>query len=142
MRKSLQKLLKIDFVRFCIVGTSGFIINAVLLTILNKDLHSPFVTQLIAAEIALFSNFLFHHHWTYKANKTRKTISTLIIQFHATSWVAIVGSTFLVTIGILYLHLAPVVALAISSAVVLFWNFGWSKFVIWRKPISKEEDIV
>lgn len=139
MRENIQKLLRFDFVRFGIVGFSGFLINAALLTILNKDLHSPFVAQLIASEIALFSNFLFHHHWTYKASKTRKTISTLIMQFHLTSWAAVVGSALLVTAGIRYLHLAPLVALAISSGIAMFWNFGWSKFVIWRKHTHKDD---
>lgn len=128
----IRRLLRIDFVRFCIVGASGFVVNAVLLTLLNKDLHSPFVSQLIAGEIALFSNFMFHHHWTYKASKVRKTMSKLIVQFHMTSWIAIVGSAAMVTIGEKAFHLHPVVALAFSSGIALFWNFGWSKFVIWR----------
>lgn len=142
MRDNILKLLQFDLVRFGIVGVSGFLINAALLILLNKDLHSPFVAQLIASEIALFSNFMFHHHWTYKASKSRKTISKLIIQFHATSWVAIIGSALLVTAGIKYVHLPPIVALAVSSAIAMFWNFGWSKFVIWRKhePTETEEE--
>lgn len=133
MLDKLKRLLEIDFVRFCIVGVSGFLINAVLLTLINADLHSPFVAQLIAAEIALFSNFIFHHKWTYRANKVRKTVSTLIVQFHLTSWAAIIGSAVIVWAGVRFFHLHPLVALVISSATALFWNFAWSKFVIWRK---------
>jgi putative flippase GtrA len=132
MKNMPRRLIKIDFVRFCMVGSLGFVINAVLLTVLNKDLNSPFAAQMIASEVALLSSFMFHHHWTYRANKVRKTMTTLIIQFHATSWVAIVGSAVIVATGVDVLHLQPVAALAISSAVVLFWNFAWSKYVIWR----------
>jgi putative flippase GtrA len=128
----VKRLLQIDFVRFCIVGASGFIINAILLLLLKKDIHSTFVAQLIASEIALFSNFMFHHHWTYKASKVRKTMSKLIVQFHMTSWIAIVASAAIVTVGVHSFHLKPIVALAVSSVVALFWNFAWSKFVIWR----------
>lgn len=135
----LQRLLKIDFVRFCLVGTLGFGINAGLLLVLNKNLHSPFVAQLIASEIALFSNFIFHHKWTYRATAVRKTISKLIVEFHLTSWTAIIGSAVLVTVGIKYLHLPELVALAISSALALFWNFAWSRFVIWRKRPRAEQ---
>jgi putative flippase GtrA len=133
VRAKIQKLLKMDFVRFCIVGASGFVINAALLVLLNKDLKSPFVAQLIAGEIALFSNFMFHHRWTYKADYVRKTMTTLIVQFHATSWAAILGSAIIVTAGIKYFHLPEIVALAFSSTIALFWNFGWSRYVIWRK---------
>lgn len=133
VRDRLVGLLRISFVRFCIVGTLGFVINAVLLHILDKDLRSPFVAQLIASEIALFSNFLFHHHWTYKETKVRKTITTLIVQFHATSWAAIIGSAIIVTVGVKYLHLNELVALVFASALALFWNFGWSRYVIWHQ---------
>lgn len=129
----MRKLLKHDFVRFCIVGASGFVINLILLTLFYKILGSPlFVAQIIASEIALFSNFMFHHKWTYKENKVRKTITSLIVQFHLTSWIAVVGSAFLVTFGVHVLHLPYIIALALSAAIALFWNFAWSKFVIWR----------
>ena len=124
------------------VGALGFIINAALLSLLNKDLHSPFVAQLISSEIALFSNFMFHHKWTYRATAVRKKLSKLIIQFHVTSWVAILGSAILVTVGIKYLHMQPIVALAISSVLALFWNFAWSRFVIWRKRAPASEPAV
>ncbi len=96
-----EKLLKIDFVRFCIVGSLGFLINLALLTLLYQILGSPLVlAQFVASEVALFSNFMFHHRWTYKASNVRKTITKLIVQFHLTSWAAIVGSVILVTIGV------------------------------------------
>jgi putative flippase GtrA len=57
-RAKLLRLLKIDFVRFCIVGGTGFVINFILLVFLTKviGLHI-FIAQFIGAEIALFSNF-------------------------------------------------------------------------------------
>ncbi|MGH7158049.1 MAG: GtrA family protein [Candidatus Saccharimonadales bacterium] len=131
-------LLKQDFVRFCIVGFSGFLINLILLTILYKLIHSPLViAQLIAAETALFSNFMLHHHWTYKANKVGKEIGVLILQFHATSWVAIIGSTLMVTAAVEVFHINYFFGLVISSAAALLWNYAWSKYVIWRKRDAK-----
>lgn len=127
------KLIKIDFVRFCIVGASGFFINLGLLTVLYGQLGAPlFVAQLISAEVALFSNFILHHNWTYKSKNVTKSVPNLLTQFHATSWAAIVGSAVMVTVGVRYLELNYFVALVISSAVALAWNFFWTKFVIWR----------
>jgi dolichol-phosphate mannosyltransferase len=139
----MRGLLKIDFVRFCIVGVSGFLINLVLLTLFYKVFHSPlFVAQILAAEVALFSNFIFHHHWTYKASKVRKTISKLIVQFHVTSWMAIIGSALLVSMGVHVFDLSYFMALVLASGTALFWNFAWSKFVIWRRhsdPVDHSE---
>ncbi len=135
----MQKILKIDFVRFCIVGTLGFVINFVILTLLYRKFHSPlFISQLIAAEIALFSNFMFHHHWTYKASKVRKTMTRLIVQFHLTSWVAVIGSAAIVSGGVHILHLHYAASLVLASGLAMVWNYGWSKFVIWRKHTPHE----
>ncbi len=130
----LRHLLKIDFVRFCIVGGTGFVINFIILTVLIRAFNAPvYVAQFIGAEIALFSNFILHHHWTYKGHGVQKSIPSLIAQFHASSWPAIVGSTIMVTAFEKLLHFNELLALATSSAIALVWNFGWTRYVIWRK---------
>lgn len=137
----MKKLLKRDYVRFCIVGGLGFTINFVLITILYKLLHMPlFFAQLIAGEIALFNNFILHHNWTYKGHNVKKTIPTLLWQFHATSWMAVLGIAFLVSGGVQYLHLNYVVALFIGAVGGLIWNFFWTKFIIWHHEHSVVEE--
>lgn len=132
-RTSIVKLLKIDFIRFCVVGGTGFVINFSLLVFLQALLGLPiFLAQLISAEVALFSNFMLHHHWTYKNNKVEKSFYKLLVQFHSVAWPAIVGSAGMVSIGKHFFHLGNFVALVVSSTIVLLWNFVWSKFVIWR----------
>lgn len=126
-------LLKLEFVRFCIVGVTGFVINFIILTSLHKALHLEiFIAQLIGAEVALASNFTLHHHWTYKTHHVEKSVPMLILQFHASSWPAIVGSALMVTAGEKLLHLDNLAALGLSSVIALLWNFVWSKYVIWR----------
>jgi putative flippase GtrA len=138
-RAKLLRLLKIDFVRFCIVGGTGFVINFILLVFLTKviGLHI-FIAQFIGAEIALFSNFILHHNWTYKHHKVEKQTRQLLVQFHLTSWPAILGSASMVTISEKVLHFDNFSALATSSAIALIWNFVWSKYVIWRRITVRE----
>ena len=133
MIEKYQSATKSSFVRFCIVGASGFLINAVLLVFFNKYLKIDiFLSQAFSAEIALFSNFILHHNWTYKSHNVVKTKKNLLVEFHATSWPAILGSSALVTFGVKTVHLDRLVALAISSVLVLFWNYSWTKYVIWK----------
>lgn len=135
----LARLLRVDFIRFCIVGGTGFVINFVLLIVLHKLFKLPvFLAQLFAAEVALFSNFMLHHHWTYKEHKVEKSMPKLIIQFHATTWPAIIGSALMVTAGEKILKLDSLTALALSSIIALLWNFTWSKYVVWRKVTRAE----
>ncbi len=138
-RSKVAQLLRIDFIRFCMVGGSGFVINFVILTLLHKFGHAPvFIAQLVGAEFALFSNFLLHHNWTYRNKKINKSIPSLLAQFHASSWPAILGSAVMVDAGVRFLHLNNLAALVVSSLIALMWNFGWSKFVIWKNVTDKQ----
>jgi dolichol-phosphate mannosyltransferase len=129
----MKQVLDIDFIRFCMVGTTGFVINFIILTLLYKVIGLPiFVAQLLASEIALFSNFLLHNYWTYKRRRVSKNLTSLLWQFHVTSWVAIMGSAILVSVGVKVLNLDYLVALILSSSIALTWNFLWTKLVIWR----------
>lgn len=129
----IKDLHKVDFVRFCIVGTLGFLINFVLLTLLYKGLHiNVFVAQLISSEIALFNNFILHHNYTYK-DRSNKSIKELLVQFHVSSWTAILGSAAIVALGVRVAHMHYFSALVIASAAGLLWNFAWTKLVIWRR---------
>jgi dolichol-phosphate mannosyltransferase len=130
----MEKVIKHHFVRFCLVGALGFAINYVLLTLFYKELGWPlFLAQLLAGEIALFNNFMFHHHWTYKGHGKENRLVSLLVQFHATSWVAVVGTALVVSFCVHYLHLHYFPALVIGGILALIWNFIWSKYVIWRK---------
>jgi dolichol-phosphate mannosyltransferase len=139
VRSKLARVLKIDFVRFCIVGGTGFVINSVILIVLTHFFNiNILIAQLVGAEVALFSNFILHHNWTYKENKVHKSMKSLILQFHATTWPAIVGSALMVSAGVSLLHMNKLEALVISSVVALAWNYSWSKYVIWRDVTEKE----
>lgn len=130
----MKKLFRFDFVRFCLVGSTGFLINFALLTALYKWLSVPlFVAQLIASEISLFSNFMLHSRWTYARKNVKKSFPQLLWQFHASSWTAIIGSALLVSLCVHVLHLDYIVALILSSGIALVWNFSWTKYFIWRE---------
>ena len=138
-KNKIELLLKLEFIRFCIVGGLGFVINFILLIVLAKAFNLSIVlAQLIGAEIALGTNFILHHNWTYKAHHVTKNLKSLIVQFHVTTWPAILGSTAMVSLGVDVFHMSKFFALVISSLVSLMWNFVWSKFVIWRDVTPKE----
>jgi dolichol-phosphate mannosyltransferase len=138
-REKFNHLIKLEFIRFCMVGGVGFLVNLLLLTILHRILGLPiFLAQLISAEIALFINFMLHHHWTYKSDRAPKSIQKLLIQFHATTWPAILGSALMVSGAEKFLHFSNLLALATSSIIALLWNFCWTKYVIWKKVTPSE----
>lgn len=130
----IDRLIELHFIRFCIVGVSGFIINAFLLNIFHVHFKlNIFISQLIASEIALLSNFMLHDKWTYKSQGQTSTIKGLIVKFHITSWVAILGGSLIVTVLSRIFNLKDIISLAIASTVVLIWNFLWTKYYVWKR---------
>jgi len=126
-----------DFARFALVGALGFAINFLFLYLLYHRFRAPiFVSQLVASEIALGNNFWLHHHWTYKGHNSPKTIRRLVFEFHASSWIAIAGSAVLVTGGVKLFHLGYFAALVVASLIAAGWNFGWTRYYIWRHTLS------
>lgn len=123
-----------DFARFSLVGLLGFLINLALLYIFYKRLGWPIIiAQFVSGEVSLFHNFLWHHHWTYKGHNSAKSLARLVGEFHATTWAAIAAGIIIVSGGVKLLHMHYALALIISSAVGWLWNFGWSRFYIWRR---------
>ena len=81
---------------------------------------------------------ILHHNWTYKHHKVKKSLLTLLVQFHATSWPAILGSAVMVSIFESFFGFNEFLSLVGSSMIALLWNFGWSKYVVWRKVTEKQ----
>lgn len=130
----VRKLLQIDFVRFCIVGGVGFVVHSTVFFVLRKLGVFPEVAYLIGAESALFSNFTFHHFWTYGPQAVKKRKRILLTQFHVSFW-----SGALINFGVFVLiirvfKMPEIYGLIAGSASALFWNFFWTKFFIWRRP--------
>lgn len=134
VRSTAGFLYRHQFLRFCFVGGLGFIINAVLLHLFHGVFSWPLlVAQAVASEIALFHNFMWHHHWTYIDNHVHKSFKRLVVEFHASSWTGVIGSSLILVSLVKWAHLSEFVALVISSAILLVWNFVFTKYVVWRK---------
>ena len=117
--------------KFVLVGGLGFIVNFVILSVLYRVFSLPILpSQLVAAEIAILSNFYFHNTWTYK-DAVRDSIVKRVLEFHITSWLGSAMTTVILVVlvdrGFNYIF-----ALVIGAVVALIWNFCWTRFVIWR----------
>lgn len=135
VRRVIEDLLRQDFVRFCVVGGLGFLINLVILKLLHDVWGWPIVVAtLLGAEVAYFSNFMFHNFWTYKhGQKVEKSFRRLLVQFHLSAWSGMLLNTIIVYVAVVWFGQDSAVGLVIASLIVLFWNYFWTKFYIWRR---------
>ena len=63
---------KSSFVRYCIVGGIGFILNVIGLELFYRIGFSPGVAAAIGAEFAIISNFTLNNYWTFSHKKIQR----------------------------------------------------------------------
>lgn len=80
------------FVKFCIVGGSGVVVNLGSMTALMAMGVNKYIASPIAIEISIITNFLFNNYWTFRhrKNSSRKRIRGL--KFNAVSIIALLVS--------------------------------------------------
>jgi putative flippase GtrA len=119
-------------VRFACVGAFGVAINSACLYLLTEWGHVYYLLSSAAAtEIAIVSNFLLNHSWTFAETTERGQGLRTILRFNL---VALSGVLMTVTILALLTELTPLhylaanlVAIAMTSA----WNFIASRRWVW-----------
>jgi dolichol-phosphate mannosyltransferase len=133
-----KEVLKGSFGKFLVVGGVGFIINAVLYEVFVHTTNLPIaVANILAAQFAIFSNFNFNNHWTFRKEKAHSLIS----YFYK------MGQFFLSSnIGVIFIQSGTIqlgdmlfgeqyyrIYFIIGTGFLVIWNFSMYRFVIWRK---------
>ncbi|MFA5073899.1 MAG: glycosyltransferase family 2 protein [Nitrospirota bacterium] len=124
------------FLRFCVVGVSGVIVNVASFTLLIYIGLSKFLASPIAIELSIVSNFFLHNFWTFAHRERTIKLHIRGLKFNAVSFVALVVSytTFLILSiinpsGIPQIHqvIAILPATLINYALNSNWAFKDSK---------------
>ena len=132
---STQPLLR-RWARFTTAGIVGFIIQLGILAALTKwtELHYVAAT-LIAVELAILSNFVWHEQWTWRERRpaTWRERWQRLTRFHLlTGLTSIVGTTVLTAVLVESGGLSPVVSNAISVMALGLVNFAGAETLVFR----------
>ncbi len=124
------------FIKFGIVGFTGYIVNAVGLAAVFNLTGIEWLAWLISTELAVISNFTWNNLWTFKADKiTGLThLAKKFAQFNFTSAGALLIQTIFGA-GLVYLTGLNRQILLPFIIVFLVLPFNWTMYnrVIWRK---------
>jgi len=120
-----------EFIKFCVVGTSGVIVNLGIYVLLTRILKVPIeFASLIAIEISILSNFILNNMWTFKRRKTRAAFFRKLWRFHLVSGVAglMNYSTLLLLVRVFSLWdiFAYLTGIAAGILVNYFLNSVWT----------------
>jgi dolichol-phosphate mannosyltransferase len=139
VRLRLDTLPIARFVRFCVVGFSGVLIDMGLLYVLSdpSTLHLGLTrSKLIAAECAIVNNFLWNDVWTFRdmAEDQRGMGAKLkrFGKFNIICTLGVVLNVALLNLQFNLLGMNRYLANAIAIGMVTVWNFWLNTRLSWR----------
>ncbi len=142
------------FVRFSIVGAVGYLVNQFFLFLLYDSPAFPFLPEkdtdarivffthpdvrlliatVVAVEVAILSNFLWHNVWTFSDRSRRLPMLLRWLAFNITSIGSPIISVTTVNILTPNFGINAYIANSIGVALGMTWNWMWNTRVIWRK---------
>ena len=129
---------KIRFIKFGIVGFTGFLVNSLGLEALKRFGLSTYFSTLLATEAAIISNFIFNNIWTFK-DKTITKVGDIVpqfLKFNLSSLFAVVVQPLIVTGATRIFSDSSVVrlfALVFALVVVVIpYNYAVYNIFIWK----------
>ncbi len=141
---SIKEKIFGSFGKFLVVGGTGFVIQLIVYrTIINSTSLPLGLSNLLSAQLAIFSNYNLNNLWTFRKEKSKSFLSYIgkMIIFFATSNVGV----FFIQSGLIQLgeilfgrqFPLPYVYFVFGTGVLLIYNFTMYRFVIWRRKPHK-----
>jgi dolichol-phosphate mannosyltransferase len=129
------------FLKFCVVGASGFGVNLGLLAFFVEvvNMHKVWA-QVPSYQISILTNFLFNEFWTFRDRRSPglKSFLTRGIKFYLVSevgWGINLGVYYLaLNIAGIYYLVSQIIAIAVAT----MWNFFSNVLWTWRVKSRKE----
>lgn len=128
--------LNSEIVKFAVVGATGFVVDAGIVTLLFKGLNfDPNVSRLIAIAFAVLATILLNRYWTFSHARHGcvwyQSVTYLITQAIGLSLNYKIYE-FLVSGGDIW-YQWPVLAVGVGSVVAMFVTFSLSKWIVFKK---------
>ena len=150
-------------IKFLIIGMIGYLVNQVGL-FLTYDLGLlPFlpkpgtpvhlgvfthpdarllVASVIAVELSIISNFLWHEHWTFRGRRERDNWVGRLVRFNLTSLGSPLVSVAVLNILVPYFGVNKYVANTVGVLLGMGWNWGANTRLIWRRKTQPARTLV
>ena len=123
------------FVRFCVVGISGVVVNLGTLTVLVRYFHiSPLLGGAIAIETSIASNFLLNHVYTFRndTGSSRQRLIHRFSKFNATSLTGAAISFAVFSVLYKFIGLQYIIADALAIIPSVCFNYWASSTFVWK----------
>jgi dolichol-phosphate mannosyltransferase len=125
-----------EFIRFCIVGASGVLVNLGLYILLTRLFNVPLeIASPIAIETSILTNFTLNHIFTFKNRQTETRLATKLARFHIASGLAGLAN-YLTLLGLFHLAglwdiLSNLIGIGVGTMINYYINSRWT----WKEPV-------
>lgn len=127
------------FVRFCIVGASGTLLDTLVLFLLSDPRTLGWGltrSKIIAAELALTNNFMWNDLWTFGKFSSHQTglrqRFRRFLKFNLLCSVGIILNLIILNVGVNVFHVNRYLANLSAILLVTFWNYNTNRKLSWR----------
>lgn len=127
-----------EFIKFCLTGTSGVVVNMGGYILLTRFLGMPIeIASLIAIETSILSNFFLNNVWTFRNRETESYCLTKLLRFHAVTALAGVTNYSLLLLLVKALGWWDIFANLIGIMVGTLVNYSMSPLWTWKELAPK-----
>ncbi len=140
----VKEVLTGTFGKFLVVGGIGFILQLIVYRFMISFTNLPLgISNLLAAQLAIFSNYNLNNLWTFKHAKSTNFFSYFkkMLAFFATSNIGVLFiQSGLIQLGELLFgrkYPLPYIYFVVATGVLLVYNFTVYSLVIWKKHPHK-----
>lgn len=128
-----------EFVKFCMVGATNFVIDISIYTALTRLLGIYYIiAAIISASIAITWSFFINKKWTFKDVDRR--VRTQYVKFFIANIISLITSLILLYISVDIYGINDLLAKVIITVLVAFLNFTINKlWTFGKKPTVSEE---
>jgi dolichol-phosphate mannosyltransferase len=134
-----QRVRYRQFIRFCLVGGSGLLVDMVVLHFLSDSrwLHwSISLSKFCSAEAAMLNNFVWNELWTFRrvagVAVTRSAVVRRLVRFHAICGIGMGLAVLFLNLFHLWLELDLYASNLLAILLVTLWNFWMNALFNWR----------
>ena len=124
-----------DFIRYCLVGLVGMLVNIGAYLLLNRYFQIPLQTaSLIAIEASIVSNFLLNNYWTFKTRPKKLSMIRRMLNFHIAAGIS--GLLFYYLFFLLLttvLGINDVLSILLATTTGTISNYTINSLWTWRK---------
>ena len=119
------------FLKFCVVGASGVVVNEGLLFVLTEYVGLFYIlSSIIGMEIAIITNFILNDSWTFR-DKNNGTFFSRLLRWNSARFLTVLVNLFvlwaLTTLGMHYL-ISNLFGIALATGLAYAMSSKW----VWK----------